>query len=290
MKKLSKGGSLLIVLISYLAAFALCLLFFNPVYAWTDNHILTFLILDIAATLFIWLLGLIFSNASLYDPYWSIAPPIIAVFFTIYAAGISAVSILYIAVFAIWGTRLTLNWIVDWPGFSHQDWRYTMLRDNNPKIYFLTNLFGINLIPTAFVFAAMVPFFAGILSAASINAFSVIGALICIGAALIQLISDGQMRRFRHGDNKGKNMNSGLWKYSRHPNYFGEVSFWWGIFIISLSVAPQYWYTIAGPIMMTLLFVFISVPMMKNKLLASKEGYADYVETTSMLIPLPKRK
>ena len=85
-------------------------------------------------------------------------------------------------------------------------------------------------------------------------------------------------------------MQGGLWKYSRHPNYFGEITFWWGIYIIQLGMAPQYWFTIAGPVLMTLLFVIISVPMMKNKLLASKQGYAQYIKSTSMLIPLPKRK
>ncbi len=290
MNKFSKRSSLVIVLLVYLAAFALCLLLFDAVQNWTSSLILTFFILDIAATLFVWAAGLVFSNASMYDPYWSVAPPVMAVFFTAYAAGLSAASWLFIAVFFVWGARLTVNWVVDWKGFSQQDWRYTMLHDKNPKIYFLTNLFGINLVPTLFVFAAMIPAFVGISIPGNINALSVIGAIVCIGAATLQLISDGQMRAFRHSGNEGKHMQSGLWKYSRHPNYFGEVSFWWGIYIIQLSIAPDYWYTIAGPVLMTLLFVFISVPMMKNKLLASKQGYYEYVRTTSMLIPLPRKK
>ena len=290
MNKLTKRSSLAIVLIVYLAAFALCFFLFNVVNQWTGSFILTFFILDILATLFVWAAGLVFSNASVYDPYWSVAPPVMAIFFTAYAAGMSTAAWFFIGVLAVWGARLTANWIVDWNGISQQDWRYTMLHDKNPGIYFLTNLFGINLVPTLFVFAAMIPAFVGISMPANINVLSVIGILICISAATLQLISDGQMRAFRHSGNKGKHMQSGLWKYSRHPNYFGEVSFWWGIYIIQLSIAPNYWYTIAGPVLMTLLFVFISVPMMKNKLLSSKEGYADYVRTTSMLIPLPRKK
>jgi len=290
MNKLSKGGSLAVVLLVYIAAFAACFLCFAPVQNWTGSFILTFLLLDILATLIVWAFGLVFSNASMYDPYWSVAPPIIAVFFAAYASGFSAAAWLFIAVFAVWGTRLTANWITDWRGLSQQDWRYTMLHDKNPKIYFLTNLFGINLVPTFFVFAAMVPAFVGMNVKGNISAVSIIGAVVCVGAALLQLISDGQMRRFRHSAAKGQNMQGGLWKYSRHPNYFGEISFWWGIYIIQLGMAPQYWFTIAGPVLMTLLFVIISVPMMKNKLLASKQGYAQYIKSTSMLIPLPKRK
>lgn len=290
MRNLSKGRSLIIVLLAYIAAFTVCYFCYDPLLEFTKRFLYTFFALDIIATLVVWVIGLIFRNASMYDPYWSVIPVVMALFFTYEASYFNPLSLLFIAVIAIWGIRLTVNWIVDWPGLQHQDWRYTMLRDKNPKIYFLTNLFGINIIPTLFVFAAMVPAFFAIQSADSINALTLVGAAVCVGAAIVQLVSDGQMRQFRGGENKGKNMQSGLWKYSRHPNYFGEVSFWWGIFIMQFSVLPLRWYLIAGPILMTLLFLFISIPMMKNKLLKSKEGYADYIRTTSMLIPLPRRK
>jgi len=98
------------------------------------------------------------------------------------------------------------------------------------------------------------------------------------------------MRAFRkQSGNKGQNMASGLWKNSRHPNYFGEIAFWWGVWLIQLSVLPSYWWTVAAPVLMTMLFVFISIPLMEKKLLASKEGYSEYIKNTSMLLPLPKK-
>ena len=190
MNKLSKGGSLAVVLLVYIAAFAACFLCFAPVPE-LDGQLHTYFF-------YCWIYlprsscgrsGWFFSNASMYDPYWSVAPPIMAVFFAAYASGFSAAAWLFIAVFAVWGTRLTANWITDWRGLSQQDWRYTMLHDKNPKIYFLTNLFGINLVPTLFVFAAMVPAFVGMNFKGNISAVSIVGAVVCVGAALLQLIS-----------------------------------------------------------------------------------------------------
>jgi steroid 5-alpha reductase family enzyme len=104
------------------------------------------------------------------------------------------------------------------------------------------------------------------------------------------MISDAQMRRFRSApNNRGKNMQSGLWAYSRHPNYLGEVTLWWGVWVIQISVLPALWWTVCAPILMTMLFVFISIPMMEKKLLASKEGYAAYQKSTSMLLLLPPK-
>lgn len=290
MKNISKGSSLIIVLLAYIAAFAVCYFCYDPILEFTKRFLYTFFALDVIATLVVWAFGLVFKNASLYDPYWSVVPVVMVVLFTYEASYFNPLSILFITVIAIWGIRLTLNWIVDWPGLQHQDWRYTMLREKYPKLYFFTNLIGINMVPTGVVFAAMVPMFFAIQSADSINVLTIVGAVVCVGAALLQLIADGQMRRFRKGYNKGKVMQSGLWKYSRHPNYFGELAFWWGIYIMQLSVLPRRWYLIVGPALMTLLFLIISIPMMKKKLLKSKKGYAEYVKSTSMLIPLPNKK
>lgn len=294
MTKQSKGLSLFIVLIAYIAAFFGGLLFYLILVNTTGSMLLAFFVADVAATVVVWLIGLLFRNASMYDPYWSVVPIVLIICFILAMVPeytqINIVSILYLIVFAFWGIRLTMNWIIGWPGMQHQDWRYTMLRENNPKLWLITNFFGINMMPTLFVFACMVPAYFGTQMGIGFNAVTVIGAAICILAAITQIISDGQMRRFRKNlDNAGKNMETGLWKYSRHPNYLGEVTFWWGIWLMQLSVLPNYWWTVAAPILMTLLFVGISIPMMEKRLMASKQGYADYVKRTSMLILLPKK-
>jgi steroid 5-alpha reductase family enzyme len=287
MKKISKGLSLTVVFIVYLATFFAGLLIYQlldvvPVWG--------FLFADAAATVVVWAFGLLFKNASMYDPYWSVAPLVLFVFFVLEAQSFDMADVLYLLVFAFWGVRLTVNWIIGWTGMHHQDWRYTMLHDQNPSIWPLTNFFGINMMPTLIVYINMLPAYYSAQAVGSLSIVTVSGAAVCILAAALQIVSDGQMRRFRlNPENRGRNMETGLWKYSRHPNYLGEVSFWWGVYIMMLGQLPGMWWAIFAPILMTLLFVFVSVPMMEKRLIASKPGYAVYKKTTSMLLILPQR-
>lgn len=286
--------SLLIVLIVYIAAFLIGLLVFRLSVNLHAAHLAAFLIADVAATIFVWLTGLCFKNASIYDPYWSIAPIILTIGFISKLYSINAITtmgILYLIILTLWGLRLTLNWAIGWQGFRQQDWRYTMLKKKNPKLWLITNFFGINMMPTLIVFINMIPVYYGIrLHNGALNVLSILGALICLMAILLQSISDWQMRKFRKiNENKSRNMENGLWRYSRHPNYLGEVSLWWGVWLMQVSVMPHLWWTVFAPILMTLLFVFISIPMIEKRLMQSKQGYSDYVENTSMLLLLPKK-
>ena len=284
-KLYTKTGSLLLVVLVYAIAF-----FIATVIFWSfisKGVLIATLLADIAATLIVWGMGLIFKNASLYDPYWSIVPVLVIPFWVIIkSASVGVLDVFIIIAVTIWGIRLTLNWIVGWKGLSHQDWRYTMLKEKNPDIWFITNLGGINMMPTIFVFLGMIPAYYMINSSQQINVISVIGFLICIFAAIIQFMADRQMAIFRSNkENGGKCINTGLWKYSRHPNYLGEISLWWGIWIMLMGSAPQNWITVIGPVAMTILFVFISIPMMEKYVLQKRPNYADYKKTVPMLIP-----
>ncbi|MCK5758700.1 MAG: DUF1295 domain-containing protein [Clostridiales bacterium] len=284
-KLYTKSGSLLLVVLVYTIAF-----FIATVIFWSFKSkgvLIATLLADITATLIVWGMGLIFKNASLYDPYWSIVPVLVIPFWVIIKSSSAGVlDIFLIIAVTIWGIRLTLNWVVGWKGLSQQDWRYTMLKEKNPDIWFITNLGGINMMPTIFVFLGMIPAYYMINSSQKINVINVIGFLICIFAAIIQFIADRQMAIFRSNkENNGKCINTGLWKYSRHPNYLGEISLWWGIWIMLMGNAPDYWITVIGPIAMTFLFVFISIPMMEKYVLQKRPNYADYKKTVPMLIP-----
>ncbi|MGE5493747.1 MAG: DUF1295 domain-containing protein [Burkholderiales bacterium] len=290
MTKLSKTASLIVVAIVYIISFAAGVVVFNLLSGAWDT-LLSFLAADAVATIVVWFAGVIFNNASMYDPYWSVAPIVLVIAFIILARNISAVSLLYLLLFLFWGVRLTLNWITGWRGMRHQDWRYTMLRDRNPKLWFLTNFFGINMLPTLFVFAGMIPAYYAIMNASGINVITVLGAAVCAAAVVLEIVSDAQLRAFKRAEkNSGLNMDSGLWRYSRHPNYLGEVSFWWGVFIMQVSVIPGIVWTVFAPVAITLLFVFISIPMMEKRLIETKQGYAEYKKATSMLMLLPKRR
>ena len=286
----NRAVSLLIVLAIYIIAFSAGLLVFKLS---GDMHVLvsTFLA-DIVATIIVWGFGILFLNSSVYDPYWSIAPVVIITFWiVIKGASLYVTDILLISAVAIWGIRLTLNWIMRWKGLQQQDWRYTMLKKRSPRLWFLTNLFGINIMPTIIVFIALIPAYFGIGQAGSLKFPTIFGFIICVGAVLIQTISDKQMDLFKKDNSKkDQYIDRGLWRNSRHPNYLGEVSFWWGIWLMQMGLSPKIWVTVAGPVLMTLLFIFISIPMMEKHILASKPSYIHYQKQVSILKFLPRKR
>jgi len=285
----NKTTSLAIVFLIYVFA---CFMGFLVFVLNSGMHlILSTLLADIAATLIVWIFGIILKNSSVYDPYWSMIPLIIIIPWIIKAASVSVGDILFIAAIFIWGIRLTINWIVRWRGLSQQDWRYTMLKNKSPRLWFITNLMGINMMPTLIVFAALIPVYFGMGQDRDINAFSVIGFTVCIGAVLIQAISDRQMDLFRRdSSNKSRHIDRGLWHYSRHPNYLGEISFWWGLWLMQIGILPGLWVTIAGPVLMTLLFVFVSIPMMEKYIIETRPGYREYQKKVSVLKLLPRKR
>ena len=106
-------------------------------------------------------------------------------------------------------------------------------------------------------------------------------------AVLLEHISDEQMHKFRaNKQNISKTMNKGLWKYSRHPNYLGEILFWFGIFGFSLSQSFDNWWLIIFPISMLLMFILSSIPMMDNRSLGKREDYFEYMQKTPSLLPI----
>lgn len=239
---------------------------------------------DVAATIVVWVFGLIYENVSVYDPYWSVFPPVAFLAWAFYTGVWSLPVILLLIASWYWGWRLTRNWVITFKGIAHEDWRYTKYRSLHPVLFHLINFFGLNMVPTLVVFAAMLP---GLkLYEIPVNdtpSFALFfGCIVCIASATIQLIADKQSHDFRAA-NPGKVCNVGLWKHGRHPNYFGEIQFWWGIWIMYAALNGFDWF-ILGPIAMTTLFLCISVPLMEHRQLANKPDYAEYKKNTRLLI------
>ena len=253
------------------------------------NIWLKILIAHVIATIVIYVGSVIHNNSSLYDPFWSIAPvPIIIFLYTI--SDINNLStlnkILISAPIIFWSLRLTRNWIISWDGFSHEDFRYIELKKGGKiKLEFI-NFTGIHLIPTLQVNLSLFPLYFLFTSyeLSSLNYPLIFASIFTILAVIIETIADEQMRSFRSNKkNEGITMNKGLWKYSRHPNYFGEVMFWVGLYLMAfLSIKTPFW-LILSPISMIILFIFISCPMMDNRSLKKRSDYKQYMNNTSQL-------
>lgn len=285
-----KTKDLIIVGFLYIIAFVIA--YFVYRFLTLDDVMVKLLIADLAAMLFIYVMSLILNNASLYDPYWSVIPPVFLIFVFI-ESGKTLTLPHFMMLFAMsfWAIRLTLNWIKGWHGFNEVDWRYLMIRDKAPKLYFLTNFLAIQLFPTLIVFAQLMVGIKILTLDPSFNLVFTIGFLLVILATLIQYVSDEQMRQFRKAHmGEKKCIDEGLWRLSRHPNYFGEVTVWWGLYVMLLGLHAQIDLYILAPLAMTLLFVFISIPMMEKKILKTRPEYKLYQEQVSMLVPLLRKQ
>ena len=276
----SKKGSLTLVFFYYLISFYLAYLVSKN---FDLDGWLLILIWHVTATLIIFLFSNIHKNSSIYDPFWHVAP-IPIVFYIANQSSLPNLELnLVLSAFLFWALRLTYNWFLNWDNLYHEDFRYIDLKNNNKLMAFISDLFGIHLIPTLIVNVSLYPIYVA-LTSESLNQLVYLGFILIIIAVVIQYISDDQMRKFRKDrNNLGKTMKYGLWKYSRHPNYLGEVSFWFGIYIFALaSGSPSLW-LLACPIVMLALFIFISCPMMDNRSLKRRSDYKEYMDKTPQL-------
>jgi len=295
--KNNKSISLIVWLISYLIAIGTAIgigILLHPLL----HPILTAFIVDVIATIIVYSISVFYKNTSLYDPYWSLIPIFIVLYWLITAGNISTVTfrqIVILALVAIWGIRLTLNWLRYWKGLNHEDWRYTKFRDEKPGMFWFINFTGLQMMPTLLVFLGCVPLYYSITSTStSFSIFDIIGIIIVLGSTVLETVADEQLRNFVKTKQKGEFMTEGVWSVSRHPNYFGEVSFWWGVFFFTITIIiadiTTLW-VIVGPVSITILFLIISIPLMENRLLKKYPGYKDYKSRVSAFIPwFEKRK
>lgn len=254
-----------------------------------EGLILQTFVFDVAATVVVFLFSVLFHNSSVYDAYWSVAPLVIAVWvFGAEKAG-SALHMLLLAVFFLWGVRLTVNWIVVFTDFTYEDWRYKKYREeSHPLFWPVVNFTGIHLMPTLVVFAGMLPLFE--LAKQQPDWKAIPGIMVMGFGIALEFFADRQMHAFLGGDNRGKVCDIGLWKYSRHPNYLGEISFWTGVYLAMLPFAPHRWYYIVGCASVAVLFNVVSIPLMEKRQLSRRPQYVEYRQTTSRLLLRPQKQ
>lgn len=292
---MSKTASLARVGLAYLLAFGAATLWLvagpDTAWLWLDG-----LIADLIATLGIFVASRVLHNSSCYDPYWSVLPPFLVGFWLLAATDVAGVDdgrvVLLVIVVLVWAVRLTGNWLYDWPGLHHEDFRYPGVRERAGRFELLADLVGIHLVPTLIVFLGLVPAYAVLTRPGDpVNWLDAVATLVGIGAAMLQLVADAQMRKFIRHRQPGQAMESGLWAWSRHPNYFGEVSFWWSLALFGIAGAPQdWWWLVVGGVAMTVMFQAASIPMMEKRSLERRPTYQDIIDRVPRLVPRPPRR
>ena len=279
--------SFLIYIVAIIAAVLVARLF-------TDYHPLIIIGAgDLTATIVVFLFSVIMNNSSAYDPYWSVKPIVIAVaYLFIFHVDMNIRQWIVLLGVSLYALRLTSNFYRDWPGFKHEDWRYVNFRKSSGKAYWLVSFLAIHLFPTIMVYLGCLALFAVFSGNGSpLNFWDILGTIILFGSVIYAFVADEQLRKFRNKqENKGKAMTSGLWNYCRHPNYLGEISTWWGLAYFAIAASLDFWWTFAGPVAITVLFVFASIPLIEKRNLDRRLGYREYMLRTPKLFPVKFRK
>jgi steroid 5-alpha reductase family enzyme len=292
-QQMSKAESMMRVGIAYVLAFAAGAAWFvwgpGTSWLWLDG-----LIADLIATVVIFVASRMHHNSSFYDAYWSVLPPLLMLAWWIKAdtPADDPRSWLAMAVIAFWAIRLTGNWIYGWPGLHHEDWRYPMVRERAGKAELAADLMGIHVFPTLQVFLGMVPVYVVLTrTGRGIGWLDVVAVLLGVGATVLEFTADLQMYRFIRTRHPGQAMDQGLWGWSRHPNYFGEVSFWLSLALFGVSADPHtWWWSFVGVIAMYVMFQLASIPMMEERSLERRPSYAAVIERVPRFVPRPPRR
>lgn len=242
-----------------------------------------------ALVIFVWSTAL--DNGSMFDAWWSVLPPLAATWLAVgHGDGVPGLRIaLVLVVTWVWGIRLTSNWARDWPGLDHEDWRYLDLYTKGPKV--LMSLLSVHLFPCVVVFLGSLPLVPALVWGTNgVGMLDGLALVVGLAASVIEFVADEQMRRFGRTKTPGAVMTRGLWAWSRHPNYFGEVLFWWSLWGFALAADAAWWWTVVGPLAITAMFLSASIPMLDQRSRARRPEFAEYAARTPALVPRPPRR
>jgi steroid 5-alpha reductase family enzyme len=288
----SRAAALRLVALAYLVALAAgaATLWLAPI----EGPIARTFAADLVATFVIYAWSMRYDNSSFYDAYWSVIP-IAIVLYWIGLAEASVPALRTAAIFTVvfvWGWRLTYSWARGWSGLDHEDWRYVDFRHMSDRFYWAISLGGIHLFPTLIVFAGLLPLWPALAtSERPVGALDALALGVGVAGIAFEWIADRQLHAFVSGPRQpGETLRKGLWRYSRHPNYLGEILIWWSLWLFGLGADPAWarW-AVAAPVAMTAMFLFVSIPLIEKRSLERRTGYQQVIDETSMLIPWPPR-
>ena len=257
------------------------------------NEWLMILIAHLTATVVVFIASRFYKNSSLYDPFWSVAPAPIVFYLAFWPESqqidLEKIALIIVPIF-LWSFRLTINWIRSWRGLEDEDFRYINLKEN--PFSGLIDFFGIHIYPTLQVNLSLLPvYYALSLSVTNVTPLLYAASIFTILAVVLETLSDEQMHAFKKdSNNNGKTMNKGLWAYSRHPNYLGEILFWWGVYFMTISLDIDYWPLFVCPLIMNLMFSLITCSMMDERSTLKRLDYQDYMSKTRQLILWPSKR
>lgn len=252
--------------------------------------LLTNLAAIVASLLALWCLSLLLRNASIVDIFWGCGFAVVA-WMSLWTSGeLLPQQLVLTLMVSVWGLRLA--GYLAWRNIGKpEDYRYAAMREHHGKRFPVVSLFTVFGLQGLLMWIISLPIQVGISQDQDWHPARAIGLLLWIAGLFFETVGDFQLARFEADPrNQGRVMNRGLWRYTRHPNYFGDFLVWWGFYFVAAE-SGSWWWTIIGPLLMSFLLIRVSgVRLLESSLRSRVAGYEDYVRDTSAFFPLPPKQ
>lgn len=246
------------------------------------------LVVTLAMGLIGWLATLSRHNVNLVDSLWSMFFLAAGVTYALASGQMSARTVLVLTLVALWAMRLGIHLAArNWG--KPEDHRYRAIRANNAPCFAWKSLFIVFGLQSVLAWLISLPLAAAIVSSSPFGFLDVLGAGVVLVGLVFEAFADHQLARFKADPgSRGKVLDHGLWRYSRHPNYFGEACVWWGFWLIALAAGA--WWSLPAPLLMTFLLLRVSgVALLEKDIAERRPAYRDYIARTSAFVPMPPR-
>jgi steroid 5-alpha reductase family enzyme len=247
------------------------------------------LVAVLLAALLTWLISLPLRNVSIVDSVWSLLFMLQAYVFAFGAAAQGPRVVLVLVLVSVWALRLAI--FITWRNRGHgEDRRYQAIRARNQPNFEFKSLYLVFVLQALLAWIIALPLWGATLTALPLMPLDVAGAALWLIGIVFEAGGDWQLARFKADPaNRGKVMDRGLWRLTRHPNYFGDFCVWWGLYLIAASAGA--WWSLPGPLLMSLLLMRVSgVTLLEKDIGERRPQYAEYIKRTNAFFPgLPKR-
>jgi steroid 5-alpha reductase family enzyme len=235
-----------------------------------------------------WLWSLAKDDVSIVDSLWSLMFLVSAAVYVALAETTGPRAVLVLVLVAVWALRLSVYITVRNHG-QPEDYRYQEIRRNNEPGFRFKSLYIVFGLQALLAWGISLPLVVATSGQAILGPFDYAGVALWTTGFLFEAIGDLQLARFkRDPGNRGRVLDSGLWRYTRHPNYFGNFTLWWGFYLIALAAGG--WWTILAPLLMSFLLLRVSgVALLEKDIGERRPAYADYIRRTNAFFPGPRR-
>jgi steroid 5-alpha reductase family enzyme len=243
----------------------------------------------LAAGTLTWVISLKRADVSIVDSLWSLMFLLAALVYLVTAAAPGERAILVTLLVAVWALRLAAY--ITWRNWGEgEDARYRAIRARNEPGFAFKSLYLVFALQGIIAWVIALPLLAAIHSTAPLNAIDYLGVALWMVGMVFEAVGDWQLARFKaNPDNRGRVLDTGLWRFTRHPNYFGNACIWWGLFL--LAVAAGGWWSVISPVLMTFLLLKVSgVALLEQDITERRPAYRDYILRTNAFIPGPPRR